>query len=129
MLGKLMKKQKGFTLIEIVIVLAIAGLIMVVVFLAVQGAQRGRRDNERKQATARLLAAAEQAASNNNGTYVAGCPAGYNAGGFPCSTASASLEQVWYRSGQDCAGTANTRFIRADVTLETGAVNYCEDNN
>ena len=38
MLGKLLKDKKGFTLIEIVLVLAIAGLIMVIVFLAVGGA-------------------------------------------------------------------------------------------
>ena len=45
-----MKKlsNKGFTLIEIVIVLAIAALIMVIVFLAVQGAQRSQRDTATK---------------------------------------------------------------------------------
>ena len=68
-----MKKlsNKGFTLIEVVIVLAIAALIMVIVFLAVQGAQRSQRDTTVKSNAARTLAAAEQYASNNSGTYPA----------------------------------------------------------
>ena len=36
------------TLIEIVLVLAIAGLLLVIVFLAVSGAQKSRRDSQRK---------------------------------------------------------------------------------
>ncbi len=61
------KMKKGFTLIEIVIVLAIAALIMVVVFLAVQGAQRSQRDNTRKDVAARVLASATAFQGNNNG--------------------------------------------------------------
>lgn len=62
------KTKKGFTLIEIVIVLAIAALIMVVVFLAVQGAQRNQRDQARKDAANRVAAAAISVRGNNNGT-------------------------------------------------------------
>lgn len=62
-------QSKGFTLIEIVLVLAIAGLIFALVFLAVAGAQRARRDTERKSSAARMIAAAEQLASNHNGLY------------------------------------------------------------
>jgi prepilin-type N-terminal cleavage/methylation domain-containing protein len=65
------KKQSGFTLIEIVIVLAIAALIMVIVFLAVAGAQRSQRDTAAKEAAARLLAATNQFASNNSGAFPA----------------------------------------------------------
>jgi len=39
------KKQDGFTIIEVLIVLAIAGLIMVVVFLAVPNLQRSQKNN------------------------------------------------------------------------------------
>jgi prepilin-type N-terminal cleavage/methylation domain-containing protein len=59
--------SKGFTLIEIVLVLAIAGLIMVVVFLAVQGAQRSRRDYQRKDDLAHTVAAITAWASNHKG--------------------------------------------------------------
>lgn len=65
------KMKKGFTLIEIVIVLAIAALIMVVVFLAVQGAQRNQRDQTRRDIVQRTKAQLEQAKGNNNGTYPA----------------------------------------------------------
>jgi prepilin-type N-terminal cleavage/methylation domain-containing protein len=54
--SNLLKKEKGFTLIEIVLVLAIAGLLLVIVFLAVSGAQKSRRDTQRKNDNARLLA-------------------------------------------------------------------------
>jgi len=61
--------KKGFTLIEIVIVLAIAALIMVIVFIAVQGAQRARRDTQRKNDVNRVAALLESYASSNSGTY------------------------------------------------------------
>lgn len=66
-----MKKisNKGFTLIEVVIVLAIAALIMVIVFLAVQGANRAQRDTARKNQANQILAAAQQFASNNSGQF------------------------------------------------------------
>lgn len=65
----LLKKDKGFTLIEIVLVLAIAGLILVIVFLAVSGAQKSRRDTQRKNDVARIAASLESYASNNKGAY------------------------------------------------------------
>ena len=61
--------KRGFTLIEIVIVLAIAALIMVTVFLAVQGAQRNQRDQVRKDVVNRAKAQMEQAKGNLNGSY------------------------------------------------------------
>ena len=60
-------KKSGFTLIEIVIVLAIAALIMVIVFVAVSGAQRSRRDSEKRSVAASVLASISQCASDNSG--------------------------------------------------------------
>ena len=54
---RLMLKQKnisGFSIIEVVIVLAIAGLIFVIVFMAVPALQRIQRDQHRKQDLATL---------------------------------------------------------------------------
>ena len=65
----LLKKEKGFTLIEIVLVLAIAGLLLVIVFLAVSGAQKSRRDSQRKSDLSRIAAQLESYAGNNNGCY------------------------------------------------------------
>jgi prepilin-type N-terminal cleavage/methylation domain-containing protein len=67
--SNLLKKEKGFTLIEIVLVLAIAGLLLVIVFLAVSGAQKSRRDTQRKNDLSRIAAQLESYASNTNGNY------------------------------------------------------------
>ena len=44
MLNRTKKHRSGFTIIEIMIVLAIAGLIMLIVFLAVPALQRASRN-------------------------------------------------------------------------------------
>jgi|GEM_PF-309356 len=41
-------KKQGFTIIEVILVLAIAGLIFLIVFLALPQLQRSRRDTQRK---------------------------------------------------------------------------------
>lgn len=61
--------EKGFTIIEVVLVLAIAGLIFLVVFLALPQLQRSRRDTQRKSDAGRGLAALESYSGNNNGSY------------------------------------------------------------
>ena len=66
-----MKKTKGFTIIEVVLVLAIAGLIFLVVFLALPQLQRSQRDSTRKSQVGRLVAGLQQYASNNNGSLPA----------------------------------------------------------
>ena len=63
------KQSKGFTLIEVVIVLAIAALIILVVLQAVGAAQRANRDSARKSEAGRAVALMEQYASNNSGQY------------------------------------------------------------
>lgn len=64
---KLNKNQKGFTIIEVLIVLAIAGLIMLIVFLAVPALQRNSRNTQRKNDASALLGAISEHISNNNG--------------------------------------------------------------
>lgn len=49
--------KKGFTIIEVVLVLAVAGLIFMMIFLALPVLQRAKRDNERKHEASRILAA------------------------------------------------------------------------
>lgn len=69
---KLNNKDSGFTIIEVVLVLAIAGLIFLVVFLALPALQRSQRDSQRRSDLGRLMAQLETYASNNNGTYPTG---------------------------------------------------------
>lgn len=59
------KQQKGFTIIEVILVLAIAGLIFLMVFLALPALQRGQRDTQRKQDLSRVLTAVQNYQSNN----------------------------------------------------------------
>ena len=59
--------QEGFTIIEVMIVLAIAALIMLIVFLAIPALQRNSRNTARKSDAARLTAAAANFGTNNNG--------------------------------------------------------------
>lgn len=61
---KSLQKEKGFTIIEVVLVLAIAGLIFLIVFLAVPALQRGQRDQARKSDVGRLVAAVQSYQSN-----------------------------------------------------------------
>lgn len=60
-------KQKGFTIIEVVLVLAVAGLIFLVVFLAVPSLQRSQRDTQRRQDAGRFISQIGQYQSNNRG--------------------------------------------------------------
>ncbi|HEX7963289.1 MAG TPA: type II secretion system protein [Candidatus Saccharimonadales bacterium] len=62
------KKAQGFTIIEVLIVLAIAGLILLVVFLAVPALQRNSRNTQRKDDVARVGSAVQEFINNNNGT-------------------------------------------------------------
>jgi prepilin-type N-terminal cleavage/methylation domain-containing protein len=50
----LKQQEKGFTIIEVVLVLAIAGLIFLMVFVALPSLQRGQRDAQRKQDLSRV---------------------------------------------------------------------------
>ncbi len=68
MLSKLKKSNpKGFTIIEVMIVLAIAGLILLIVFLAIPALQRTGRNTQRKNDAGQVAAAIANFISNNNG--------------------------------------------------------------
>ena len=65
-----MKKHKdyrGFTIIEVVLVLAIAGLIFLMIFIALPALQRSQRDTQRKNDAGNLLAAVINFQSSNKG--------------------------------------------------------------
>ena len=61
------KKQQGFTIIEVMIVLAIAGLIMVVALIAIPQLQRNQRNNARQSILSRMSTEISNFAGNNNG--------------------------------------------------------------
>ena len=63
----MMKNKKGFTIIEVVLVLAIAGLIFLMVFIALPALQRSQRNTRRRQDMSRILSAFTEYQSNNGG--------------------------------------------------------------
>jgi prepilin-type N-terminal cleavage/methylation domain-containing protein len=65
------RKEGGFTIIEVLIVLAIAGLIMLIVFLAVPALQRNSRNTQRKNDISSILSAVNEYVDNNQCSYPA----------------------------------------------------------
>lgn len=59
--------KKGFTIIEVVLVLAIAGLIFLMVFIALPALQRSQRNTQREDDIARFLTAVNDYQTNNSG--------------------------------------------------------------
>ena len=64
---QLTQKDRGFTIIEVVLVLAIAGLIFLMVFLALPALQRGQRDTAKKNDASIIATAISNYSSNNKG--------------------------------------------------------------
>ncbi len=71
MLKKLRQQNQGFTIIEVLIVLAIAGLILLIVFLAVPALQRNARNTTKRSDASKALGAVGEFVANNNGTVPA----------------------------------------------------------
>lgn len=95
----LKNNKKGFTIIEVLIVLAIAGVIMLVVFLAVPALQRNSRNTQRRSDVARIGGAVTEFTQNNNGT-------------LPVAANTAAV----YAS----AGTLS-QYVVANLSVTTGA--------
>lgn len=62
---------KGFTIIEVVLVLAIAGLIFLMVFIALPALQSGQRDTARKDDVSIISTAVSNYVSQNKGSFPA----------------------------------------------------------
>src|SRR5688572_10796692 len=96
------KKDQGFTIIEVLIVLAIAGLIMLVVFLAVPALQRNSRNTQRITDAGNVLTGISEFVGNNNGQLPA---AGATSGtGATLTIGTASNNTIPVRLGYYTAG-------------------------
>lgn len=62
-------KKQGFTIIEVVLVLAIAGLIFLMVFIALPALQRNQRDTARKNDVSTVASSVTSYVSNNRATF------------------------------------------------------------
>lgn len=61
------KTKRGFTIIEVVLVLAVAGLIFLMVFIALPALQRSQRDTQRRNDYGMLSAAITSYSASNGG--------------------------------------------------------------
>lgn len=139
-------KQGGFTLIEVVLVLAIGALIILMALLAFGGASRSRRDTARKAAVGNLSSALEQYASNNNGnyptaattpsytTFIAGYPNIKDPGtnDAPEIGDAVITAGIQYSPGKKCNGTALAAGSAGNYAIlyvqESGNTRVCQDN-
>lgn len=80
---KIKNNSEGFTIIEVMIVLAIAGLILLIVFLAVPALQRSSRNTSRKNDASRVASAVSEFVSDNNGSLP-----GQETGAYVAATAA-----------------------------------------
>jgi prepilin-type N-terminal cleavage/methylation domain-containing protein len=137
------KNKTGFTIIEVVLVLAIAGLIFLMVFIALPALQSSQRNTQRENDLSRFITAVTDYASNNNGRI----PFTTGAGGFTESKnfvaryidSTCTRDATSSTSGFDCTadqfrdpdGTLY-RFTAANVnptTLEVTGLPNAVDHN
>ncbi|MBS7346124.1 MAG: type II secretion system protein, partial [Candidatus Sacchiramonaceae bacterium] len=71
-------QTNAFTIIEVVLVLAIAGLIFLMVFIALPALQRNQRDAQRKNDASLFIDALNRYSANNRGSFPG---VGYSTGG------------------------------------------------
>ena len=101
----LKKDFGGFTIIEVMIVLAIAAVIMVVVFLAVPNLQRSSRNTQRRTDANNILSVANEYKSDNSGA-APGC--------YILANGSFSV-------GSDTSSTCAKNLVSTKVSTQTTA--------
>ncbi len=117
------KRTEGFTIIEVLIVLAIAALIFLIVFLAVPALQRNARNNGIKNDAANLLSGVSTFESNNSGQLpTGGCP-GTSGTVTLSGAAGTQTNDVSIQPTTVCAITAGASGTTPSWPVATGTVN------
>lgn len=118
-------KQKGFTIIEVVLVLAIAGLIFLMVFIALPALQRGQRDTQRRDDVSRFISQLNSYATNNRGA-------------LPAESAVGTFMTSYLKSGEGEFNDPSTGIaytpVPGDTVPKEGEIQYrtsahCEGEN
>ncbi len=143
------QNKRGFTIIEVVLVLAIAALIFLMVFIALPALQRGQRDAARKNDASAVASAINTFKSNNNGKIPA---AGGGGGGVPnfatfkndyltdqlsqydvnkitsgtgADVAPASIDEMKVVLSRKCDNSVSSRTVAVVIRLEGADARYC----
>jgi len=118
--------KRGFTIIEVVLVLAIAGLIFLMVFIALPTLQRNQRDTQRRSDMDRVAAQVQAYMGNNNGRVPFTGPAANENGAWaaflrdylntpnPFLDPNGESYTITYK-GNAAAGTANTAGVGSEA--------------
>lgn len=118
------RSEGGFTIIEVLIVLAIAGLIMLIVFLAVPALQRNSRNTQRKNDASAISSAVANFISNNGGSLPTGVTATSNPILITGSTGNSESAKLGYYSTSatniTLTTTSTTQTDPEKVTIVTG---------
>jgi len=110
-------KTQGFTIIEVVLVLAIAGLIFLIVFLALPALQRSQRDTQRKNDLSRFMSQLTQYQSNHQGAV----PTGTGDGAWNTSFVSAYLTNGGQTFNDPQTGTQYNVDVYTNTTTQPAA--------
>lgn len=121
MLNKLKKSDsKGFTIIEVMIVLAIAGLIILIVLLAVPALQRNGRNTAIKNDASAVAGGISEFASNNDGigptTLVSTSGTVAITGAAPTAATSAKVQ-----GGTTVNNAGTTTPVVGTISVKVGA--------
>ncbi|MBP6925150.1 type II secretion system protein [Candidatus Saccharibacteria bacterium] len=117
-------QKPAFTIIEVVLVLAIAGLIFLMVFIALPALQRNQRDTQRKNDMSRLKTAIDSYKANNRGKVPNTSIIGH--GSMPFSTTELGVNYLKAGEGEFkdpngeeyLARAANTRAVGFKVSSD-----------
>ena len=112
----------GFTIIEVMIVLAIAALILLIVFLAVPALQRNSRNTQYRSEAARILGGANELVANSSGnvpTTNSIC-SGTGGGSVNCDYAGTiptpnDAQKIWQNANKP-SNISNITALRVVVT-------------
>jgi prepilin-type N-terminal cleavage/methylation domain-containing protein len=124
MRSKLKKtNSKGFTIIEVMIVLVIAGLILLIVFLAVPALQRNARNTSRKNDVSSILAAVTEFIDNNNGTVPTAGTWANPSYTFNTPAGATSQAKLGYYTAGAGTGKGQIDFVAAGTATAAGTLN------
>ncbi len=130
------KSKKGFTIIEVVLVLAIAGLIFLMVFVALPALQRSQRDTARRNDMSRVDTSLIQYQTNNQNNTKGVLPensatwTGTATFDSSCTSSACKFVQRYMNSGTD---SSKNEFKDPDGTyynlnIGTGAFGVADTN-
>ena len=105
--------QRGFTIIEVVLVLAIAGLIFLMVFIALPALQKGQRDTQRRSDLGRISTQINSYTTNNRGAIPQGLTTNNFVQKYLGGTSGSNI------GGNDYIDPKGPNYTFADATTDT----------